>query len=125
LIGRENGSASSQNRKVRLAMSGILDGVPLDGILRIDAALEGNWSGTVVTVWRRGQIEPDFSQVVLEHPEYHPSLELYFEGRWVGVHCFRREGDQNRFDQEKARALVNEIIDRLQEPDERLGSQPR
>lgn len=106
-------------------MSGILDGVALDGILRIDAALEGDWSGTVVTVWRPGEMEPDFSQVVLEHPEYHPSLELYFEGRWVGVHCFRREGDQNRFDEEKARALVKEVVERVREPDGHPGPLPR
>lgn len=94
-------------------MSGILDGVQLDGILRIDAALEGDWNGTVATVWWRGETEPDFSQVVREHREYRPSLELYFAGKWVGVHCFRREGDRNRFDEEKARALVSEVVESL------------
>lgn len=106
-------------------MSGLLNGIQLDGILRIDAALEGDWSGTVVTVWRRGENEPDFSQVALEHPEYRPSLELYFEGRWVGGHCFRREGDQNRLDVEKARALVNEVVRRLGETDGHPGPGPR
>lgn len=66
--------------------------IPLDGILRIDVGLEGDWSGSVVTVWTRDQGLVGFDHVARSHSDHQPSAELYFEGAWVGVHCFRIEG---------------------------------
>jgi hypothetical protein len=77
------------------------------------------WKGTgttVVTVWRPGQSEPDFSDVVREHPSFRPSLELYFEGSWLGLHCFRRDGDLSRFDEAMARSLIDQVRKRLPTP---------
>ncbi len=96
-------------------MSDTLDGIHLEDILRIDVALEGDWNRTVVTVWNRGEEEPDFSRVAREHEEFRPSVELYFPGRWLGLHCYRREDGRNRFDEERARKWVMEVVDRLGE----------
>ncbi len=64
----------------------IIKEISLQEIQRIDAALEGNWSPTVVTVWSREKGIHGFSEVSLTHPEYKPSLELYFKNTWVGIH---------------------------------------
>lgn len=92
-----------------------LEHVPLQDMLRIDAALEGDWSPTAITAWRPGDDTPDFSGLPRSHPEHRPSLELYFEGSWIGLHCFRREDGRNVFDEERARAVVNYVKERLAE----------
>jgi hypothetical protein len=96
-------------------MHPLLRDLPLEGLLRIDAALEGDWSPTVVTVWTPGEEEPDLSRVPSPHPAHRHSLELYFDGAWVGIHCFKRIGEENVFDGEMARALVREVRVRLEE----------
>ncbi len=84
----------------------LVQSIPLEGILRIDVGLEGDWSPTVKTVWSRGRRSIDFSQVTRAHPSHKPSLELYFEGAWLGVHCFQRIDGDNVFDEERASRLI-------------------
>jgi hypothetical protein len=91
----------------------ILDSLPLDGLLRIDAALEGDWSSTVRTVWFADTRCRSLEDHLPTHPAFKPSLELYFDGWWVGSHCYRREGGLNVFDKEAAHAIVDFIENRL------------
>jgi hypothetical protein len=60
--------------------------IPLKCIKRIDIALEGNWNPTVTTVWTRKDGFVGFSKVRKQHIKYKPSIELYFDDCWVGIH---------------------------------------
>ena len=86
--------------------------ISLDKIQRIDLALEGNWSPTVVTVWSREQGVIGFADAILTHPDNKPSLELYFEDSWLGIHCFNRIDGQNVFDEEFATRIIEYIESR-------------
>jgi len=87
----------------------ILKHTPLGGILRIDVALEGNWSPTVVTVWSSDSGYIGFSKVIKSHPSFKPSLELYFQGAWLGIHCYTREKGKNVFDEYFARKIIDYV----------------
>ncbi len=67
--------------------------LPLDQVSRVDVAFEGDWNSAVKTVWtRQGGWTGDWPLVV-EHPQYPPSVELYFESSWMGFRCYvEREG---------------------------------
>lgn len=88
----------------------IFESLPLAELRRIDGALEGNWNATVTTVWSPEDKTIDFSKMVKSHPTFKPSLELYFDGAWMGVHCFKRVDEQNVFDEELARKIINQIL---------------
>ncbi len=87
----------------------IIKEISLQEIQRIDAALEGNWSPTVVTVWSREKGIHGFSEVSLTHPEHKPSLELYFKNTWIGIHCFRRTDNRNVFDEDYALKIIEYV----------------
>ena len=87
--------------------------IPLDDILRIDAALEGNWSSSVVTVWSREAGHMGFSKIIAAHPTFKPSLELYFRGVWIGIHCFRRTDEGNVFDTSLAEKIIQYVENKL------------
>lgn len=84
----------------------LITSIPLDGIVRVDLGLEGDWSGSVVTVWSRAKGLLGFEAAVRRHPEHTPSLELYFEGGWVGAHCHLVERGENVFDENRARRVI-------------------
>ena len=92
----------------------LIVGIPLQHIMRIDAGLEGNWSGSVVTVWTRNQGMVGFERVARSHATHKPSLELYFDGTWVGIHCFKTRTGQNVFDEELATELIALIAARIE-----------
>ena len=91
----------------------IIREISLDTLLRIDVALEGNWSATVVTVWSRDRGSIGCEDVVHTHESFKPSLELYFDGSWLGLHCLTRIGGKNVFDESFATrviAYVEEVL---------------
>ena len=83
--------------------------ISLDGIQRVVAALEGYWNPTMVTVWTRDKGALGFSTVTLTHSTFKPSLELYFENAWLGIHCFNRINGENVFDEEFAVKLLEYV----------------
>ena len=85
----------------------LLSAVPLEKLMRIDVGLEGDWSPTVTTVWTRVDGRLGLSDVVREHELFKPSVELYFVGGWIGLHCCCRDGKVNVFDE----SLVERVID--------------
>lgn len=87
----------------------ILKEISLDDLERIDVALEGDWSPTVVTVWSRERGLQGFSGITRSHETYKPSLELYFGDTWVGIHCFKRVDNQNVFDEEFALRVIGHV----------------
>lgn len=91
----------------------LVTAVPLAGLVRIDLGLEGDWSGSVVTVWRRNEGLLGFERAVREHAEHTPSLELYYDGGWVGVHCHKVEDGVRRFDESMARRIIEYVEDAL------------
>lgn len=93
----------------------ILKEIPLDNLFRIDVALEGDWSQTVVTIWTREKGLLGFSRITRSHSIFKPSLELYFENSWVGIHCFKRIENQNVFDEPLALKIIDYIENRLQD----------
>jgi len=94
-----------------LDLPAVIRGISLDGIIRIDLGLEGDWSGSVIPIWSRRDGFVGFDGAVLSHSTHRPSLELYFEGAWVGVHCFTHEDGSNVFD----RALADRVIEWVEE----------
>jgi hypothetical protein len=91
----------------------ILQDIPLERLKRIDLALEGDWNKTVIEVWQRKTGFLGWRQKTLNHPEFKPSLELYFQDSWVGIHCFKRTEDLNVFDWEKGEKIIQFIEDCL------------
>jgi hypothetical protein len=89
----------------------LIEKLPLEGLVRIDAALEGDWSHSVTTVWtcERGLL--GFGEVRTGHPEHIPSIELMFPNYWLGVRCFVRAREQNVFDETFARTVID-LVDR-------------
>jgi len=60
-------------------------------------------------VWSRDAGLIGFESVAAPHPTFKPSLELYFEDTWVGIHCYRRVGDENVLDEELARDVIRYV----------------
>jgi hypothetical protein len=85
----------------------LLEEISLTNLHRIDVALEGDWSSTVVTVWTRKNRFLGFHEV------FKPSVELYFDNSWVGIHCFKRVDNMNVFDKELALRIIDYVETRL------------
>ncbi len=90
-----------------------LNNFSLDGLTRIDVGMEGDWNPSVVTVWSRDRGLLGFDRVARRHHVFKPSIELYFEDGWIGVHCYTRIDDQNHFDESKAREIICMVEERL------------
>jgi len=84
----------------------ILNHISLRDLKRIDVALEGNWNPTVATVWSKDKGFLGFSGVVKSHPKYKPSVELYFDHIWIGIHCYRELDKQYVFDENLALRII-------------------
>jgi hypothetical protein len=108
-----------QMENCQMTVPDILAQISLDGLIRIDAALEGDWSGTVATVWTREKGRLGFDAVAGPHPAFRPSLELCFTGSWVGIHCFFVSDGQNVFNEPFARDIVDYIEYQLRKKDDR------
>lgn len=91
----------------------VVASLSLDELVRIDAALEGDWSGSVSTVWTRGGGLLGFGGAPKCHPRHHPSIELIFPNHWVGLRCSVHDGEQNVFDETLARTLIDLVEQRL------------
>ena len=94
-------------------LPGALHDLQLASIVRIDAALEGDWSGTVVPVWTRAEGLLGFDAVRRADPARRPALELYFPGYWIGLHCCTEAGGSFVFDEARARAVIAHVEARL------------
>lgn len=87
----------------------LLSACPLADLMRIDVGLEGDWSGSVTTVWSRANGWQGLSTVVRGHDRFKPSLELYFIGGWIGLHCFNRVGKANVLDEDFLQLVVQQV----------------
>ena len=96
-----------------IQMHKFIESIPLEGLQRIDVGLEGNWNPTVVTVWTREKGLIGFDGVTRTHPRYKPSLEFYYEGSWVGLHCFTRIEEMNVFDESLTLEMIRSIESRM------------
>ncbi|MDE1873594.1 MAG: hypothetical protein KGI04_00535 [Candidatus Micrarchaeota archaeon] len=94
---------------MRSASIGVLRGIPLKGIRRIDAALEGNWNSTVTPIWDRKSGTSGFSKVIKWHKKYKPSIELYFDDYWIGLHCYKKKEGKNVFDEKLALKVIDYV----------------
>lgn len=83
--------------------------IDLKPILRVDYSMEGDWNRNLKVVWSAKDGFLDYNQINRSHPEHKPCLELYFDGYWLGIHCYRDEGGEHVFDEEKADAILNYI----------------
>jgi hypothetical protein len=80
--------------------------IPVDGIQKVFAALEGDWNSTMVTIWTRDKGLLGFSKVTRTHSTFKPSIELYLEDTWLGIHCYKKINGKNVFDEEFAINLL-------------------
>jgi len=90
-----------------------LNNFSLDKLTRIDVGMEGDWNPSVVTVWSRERGLLGFARVARRHPIFKPSIELYFEDGWIGLHCYTRIDGQNHFDESKALEIIRMVEKRL------------
>ncbi len=91
--------------KLSSAITEVLNAFDLNDLIRLDVGLEGDWSPTVVTVWGSGTIVA-VKNCLPAHPEFKPSLELYFDGLWVGLYCYKRIDGLNHFDEDLAMSVM-------------------
>lgn len=84
----------------------VVASAPLGRIRRLDLGLEGDWSATATTIWDRDRGLIGIPETPYSHPHHRPSLELYYDGAWVGMHCFRRERELNVLDEALARSVI-------------------
>ena len=87
----------------------IISEISLKEIQKVVVGLEGNWNPTVVTIWTRDKGSLGFSRVIRTHPSFKPSMELYFENTWIGIHCYNRSNGKNIFDEEFAARILDYI----------------
>ena len=78
----------------------------MQGIRRIDLALEGAWSETVRPIWTPDAGFLGFSAAPAPHPTRRPAIELYFDGWWIGIHCHEKRNGLFVVDRERAMAIV-------------------
>lgn len=91
----------------------VVQEISLDAILRIDYSLEGDWSGNVKTIWSKTDGFLSYDGILKSHAENIPSIELYFEGYWLGIHCFNRIDGQNVFDEAKSDAIIQYVSEQI------------
>jgi hypothetical protein len=87
----------------------IVGEISLKKIKRIDSALEGDWNSTLVTIWTPDKGMINLSKVIRVHPEFKPSLELYFEDAWIGFHCYKRTNGEYVFDEKLAKKIIHYV----------------
>jgi len=93
----------------------IIKRLPLYNIKRIDTSLEGDWSPNVKAVWSKEKGFVGFPNVINSHSTFKPSLELYFDNCWFGIHCFKKINNQYVFDEEYALHIIQYINSKLKE----------
>ena len=74
--------------------------------VRIDAALEGVWSESVRSLYTPDGGWVGASVDDLSHEDFQPSIELYFDGLWLGRPAFQRRDGINVFDDREAREIA-------------------
>ena len=106
----------TQGREIEMKQTDlpdILTKLSFDDIIQIDVALEGNWNPTVKTVWSREGGFIGFSDIVVSHPRFKPSLELYYPRHWIGIHCYKRIDDINIFDESLAQRIIRYVHEKI------------
>lgn len=91
-------------------LSRIIDNLPLSRLERIDCAFEGDWSGSVRTVW-----SPDVPEVRLPDrtwttARYRPSIELMFDSSWFGIRCYTEGDGIRRLDARRATEIIDYVL---------------
>jgi hypothetical protein len=99
--------------KKEILLPKLLEEISLTNLHRIDVALEGDWSSTLVTMWTIKDRFLEFSEDQMSHEVFKPSVELYFDNSWVGIHCFKRIKNMNVFDKELALEIIDYVEARL------------
>ena len=90
-------------------LSALLPHLPLHTLTRIDCALEGDWSRTVAPIWTPGDGFLGFPESSICHPDFRPSLELYFPQGWIGVRCCTRDGEVWSLDESLAHQVIGQV----------------
>ena len=80
--------------------------ISLNKLKRIDVGLEGNWNSSVVTIWTRNEGLIDSCRFNESDTVYKPSLELYFEDGWIGIHCYKQLSNRNVFNRDFALKII-------------------
>ena len=81
----------------------------MEHVVRIDVGLEGAWSESVRPVWDAERGPLPIPSELPGGPGLVPSLELYFDGGWIGIHCYRRVDGAMALDREAVAEWVREI----------------
>ena len=90
-------------------LTALLPHLPLRTLTRIDCALEGDWSGTVAPIWTPTGGFIGFPASAISHPDFPPSLELYFHDSWLGVRCCTWDGEVWRLDEDLAHEVIGQV----------------
>lgn len=88
---------------------------PLYRIRRIDLGLEFAWNETYATIWTPDDGFLGLGRVPERHPVGRHALELYMDDGWIGIHCFRREGEESVLVREQVAAIMEFVAEQLED----------
>lgn len=83
--------------------------INLQAILRVDYSMEGNWNHNLKVIWSKKEGFLGYEGINTAHEIHKPCVELYFDGYWLGIHCYKVIDGKNVFDQEKADLIIEYI----------------
>lgn len=92
-----------------LVLPDVLKEINLNGIIRLDYSMEGNWNHNLKVLWTREAGFLGYDGITLAHKSYNPCLELYFDGYFLGIKCFKRKGNLNVIDKELIDLIIKHI----------------
>lgn len=87
-----------------------INGLPLRELKRIDCAFEGDWSGSVRTVWSCDDPAVNLPGPAWVSDRFLPSLELMFDTTWFGIRCYTEQGGTYGLDVERATAIIDHVL---------------
>lgn len=91
-------------------LSRIIDNLPLSRLERIDCAFEGDWSGSVHTLWSPEAPEVQLPDATWATDRYKPSIELIFDTTWFGIRCYTEDDGIYRLDAPRATAIIEYVL---------------
>ena len=87
----------------------VIKEINLREILRVDYSMEGDWNQKLNAIWSKEEGFLGYEGMNVSHENHKPCVELYFDGYWLGIHCYEQVDNQNVFDEEKASLMIKYI----------------
>ncbi|PTM02348.1 MAG: hypothetical protein DA407_15235 [Bacteroidetes bacterium] len=77
--------------------------------IRQNLLSEGNWNENLKILWTRKDGFLGYDGITEAHETNNPCIELYFDGYFLGIKCFKRIENQNVVDKEMIELIIKYI----------------